>query len=83
MQLSYSHFVVEYPRLARSGQGDEVLVENLKDILADFGELALNLLSVALDHENLSLITLGLLLDGEDNSSQSTVGTNVVLGWDR
>ncbi len=35
-----------------------MLVENIKDILADLGEVALNLLSVALDHGHLSLVTL-------------------------
>ena len=57
MQFSYSHFVVEYLRLARSSRRDEVLVENIEDILADLGELAPNLLS-----SNLSLVTLELLL---------------------
>ena len=85
MQFSYSHFVVEYLRLARSSRRDEVLVENIEDILADLGELALNLLSVALDHGNLSLVTLGLLLllDGGDDSPRSTAGTNDVLVCDR
>ncbi len=84
MQLIYSHFVVEYLRLARSSRGDKVLVENIKNILADLGELALNLLSVALDHGNLSLVTLGLLLllDGGDDSPRSTAGTNDVLVCD-
>ena len=77
--------MVEYLRLARSSRGDEVLVENIENILADLGELALNLLSVALDHGNLSLVTLGLLLllDGGDDSPRSTAGTNDVLVCDR
>jgi hypothetical protein len=31
-------------------EGDEALVENLKDILANLGELRLDLLPLALDH---------------------------------
>jgi hypothetical protein len=36
-----------------------VLVENFEDVLADLGDLGLNLLSVALDHEDLGLVDLG------------------------
>ena len=62
--------MVEDLRLARGGRGDEVLVENVKDVLADLRELALDLLPVALDHGDLGLVALGLLLllDGGDDA---------------
>lgn len=66
----HPHLVIEDLRLAGSGRGDEVLVQNVEDILADLGELALDLLPVALDHGDLSLIALRLLLllDGGDDA---------------
>ena len=54
--------MVEYLGLARGRRGDEVLVENLKDILANLCKFALDLFPVVLDHGNLGLIALGLLL---------------------
>lgn len=47
-----------------------MLVKNVEDVLADLGEFALNLLPVTLDHRDLGLIALRLLLlfDGGDNS---------------
>lgn len=54
--------MVEDLGFARGSRGDEVLVEDFEDILADLGELALDLLPVALDHCHLGLIALGLLL---------------------
>ena len=58
-----------------------MLVQDIEDVLADLGELALNLLPVALDHLDLGLVTLGLLLllDGGDDAPRGTAGTNNVL----
>lgn len=76
--------MVEDLGLARSGRRDKVLVENLKNVLADLGKLSLNLLPVGLDHGDLSLVTLGLLLlfDGGDDSPGSSAGTDNVLVGD-
>lgn len=73
--------MVEDLGLARGCRGDEVLVKDVEDILANLGELALNLLPVALDHGDLGLIALRLLLllDGRDDSPRRTAGTNDVL----
>ena len=80
-KILYVHLVVEYLRLASCGRGDEVLVENVEDILADLGKLTLDLLPVALDHLDLDLVALRLLLllDGGDDSPGRTARTNDVL----
>jgi hypothetical protein len=44
-----AHLVVEDLGLARLGFGDEGLVEDIEDILADFLELGLDLLAVFAD----------------------------------
>jgi hypothetical protein len=54
--------VVEDLGLARSRRRDEMLVENIEDIFANLRQLTLDLLSVTLNHGNLGLVTLGLLL---------------------
>ena len=58
-----------------------MLVQNLQDILADLGELGLNLLPVLLDQTDLSLVALRflLLLNRGDNSPRRTAGTDDVL----
>lgn len=43
------HLVVENLRLARLGLWDEGLVQNIKDILANFLEFGLNLLTIVTD----------------------------------
>lgn len=77
--------MVEDLGLARLGRGDEVRVQNAEDILADLGELALNLLAVLLDEANLGGVALGLLLllDRGDDSPRRTAGANDVLVGDR
>jgi hypothetical protein len=52
------HLVVEDLGLARLSGGNKVLVENLENVVADFGELGLNLLSVLLDKGNLRRVAL-------------------------
>jgi len=78
------HLVVEDLGLAALGRGDEVLVKNGKDVLADLGELGLNLLAVLLDESDLLLVALGLLLllDGGDDSPGCTASTDDVLVGD-
>ena len=76
--------MVEDLGLSGLGGWDQVLVKNVKDILADLGELGLNLLTVLLDESDLASVALGLLLllDGGDDSPGSTAGTNDVLVGD-
>ena len=78
------HLVVEDLGFARGSRGNEVLLEDLEDVLADLGELALDLLPVTLNHGNLGLVALGLLLllDGGDNSPRCTAGADNVLVCD-
>ena len=61
-----------------------MLVKNVENIVADLGELVLNLLAVLLDESNLSGVALGLLLllDGSDYSPRRTAGTDDVLVGD-
>jgi hypothetical protein len=54
--------VVEDLGLARLGLGDEGVVEDVEDILADLLELGLDLLAVFTDGANVLLGALGLLL---------------------
>lgn len=70
--------------LARLGRGDQVLVKDLENVLADFGELILNLLAVLLDESNLGRVALGLLLlfDRSDYSPRGTAGANDILVGD-
>ena len=75
------HLVVEDLGLARLGRGDEVLVEDLEDVLADIGQLVLDLLAVVLDQGDLAGVALGLLLllDGSNDSPRGTAGADNVL----
>lgn len=76
--------MVEDLRLAALGRGDQVLVENLEDIIADLSELRLDLLTVLLNEGDLGLVALGLffLLNRGDDSPGSTAGTDDVLVGD-
>ena len=76
--------MVEDLGLSGLGGWDQVLVKNVKDILADLGELGFDLLTVLLDESDLAGVALGLLLllDGGDDSPGSTAGTNDVLVGD-
>lgn len=58
-----------------------MLVEAGQDVLADVGELELDLLAVLLDEADLGLVALGLLLllDGCDDPPRSTACANDVL----
>ena len=54
--------MVEDLGLARLGLGDERVVEDVEDILADLLKLGLDLLAVITDGANVLLGALGLLL---------------------
>ena len=78
------HLVVENLGLSGLSRWDQVLVKNIEDILADLGELGLNLLAVLLDESNLAGVALGLLLllDRGNDSPGGAAGTNDVLVGD-
>lgn len=67
--------------LASLGGRNEVLVQNGEDVLADLGQLGLNLLAVLLDKADLGRVALGLLLllNRGDNSPRSASSTNDIL----
>ena len=82
---NYSHLVVEHLRLARLGRRDQVLVKDAEDVLANLGELSLDLLAVLLDEVDLGGVALGLflLLDRGDDSPRRTASANNVLVGNR
>ncbi len=71
--------------LAALGRRDQVLIEHLQDVLADLGELGLDLVEVFLDQADLSLVALGLLLlrDRGDDAPRGTSRADDVLVRDR
>lgn len=77
----YAHLVVEDLRLAGLSRRDQVLVEHAEDVLADLGELGLDLLAVLLDKADLGRVALGLLLllDRGHDAPRCTAGANDVL----
>lgn len=76
-----AHLVVEHLGLASLGLGDQGLVKDVQDILADLLQLSLDLLAVITDDGDVLLRALGLLLllDGGDDAPGGTAGTNNVL----
>lgn len=76
--------MVEDLGLARGSVGDEGVVQNVEDVLADLLELQLDLGTVLLDGANVLVGTLGLLLllDGGDDAPGGTAGTDNVLVGD-
>jgi hypothetical protein len=78
-----AHLVVEDLGLARLGLGDEGVVEDVEDILADLLELGLDLLSVVADGANVLLGALGLLLlldRGDDAPRRTSCADDVLVG---
>jgi hypothetical protein len=77
--------VVEDLALARLGLGDQRVVKDVEDILADLLELGLDLLAVVADDGNVLVGTLLLLLllDRGDDAPRGTSGTDDVLVGDR
>ncbi len=80
-----AHLVVEDLGLAGGGVGDQGLVEDVEDILADLLQLALNLVAVLADGADVLVGALGLLLllDGRDDAPAGTAGADDVLVGDR
>lgn len=76
--------MVEHLGLAGCGGGNEVLVKDFEDIVADLGELGLDLLSVLLDESDLRRVALRLLLllNRSDYSPRGAASTNDVLVGD-
>jgi hypothetical protein len=75
--------VVEDLGLARLGLGNERLVKNVQDILADLFELGLDLLAVVADGANVLLRALGLLLlldRGDDAPRGTSCADDVLVG---
>lgn len=56
------HLVVENLRFASLSGWNEVLVKNAQNVVADVGELGLDLGAVRLDLGDLGIVALGLLL---------------------
>lgn len=77
--------MVEDLALAGLSLGNEALVEDVENILADLLELGLNLLAVLADDANVLIGALGLLLllDARDDAPGCTAGTDDVLVGDR
>lgn len=67
--------------LSSLGSGDQVLVEDFEDVVADVRELGLDLLAVRLDLLHLALVPLALflLLDRADDPPRSPTRANHVL----
>lgn len=79
-----AHLVVEDLGLAGLGLGDQRVIKNIQDILADILELLLDLIAVLLNDTDVLVRALGLLLllDGGDDTPRSTAGTDHVLVGD-
>lgn len=76
--------MVEDLALASLGLGNEALVEDGEDILANLLELKLDLLAVLADDTDVLIGALGLLLllDAGDDAPGSTAGADDVLVGD-
>lgn len=81
LNKSCLHLVVEDLGLASLSLGDERLVQNIENILANTLQLVLDLLAVVTDDGDVLFGALGflLLLDGGDDTPGSTAGTNNIL----
>lgn len=75
--------MVEHLGLASLGGGNQVLVQDAENILADLGELGLDPLAVFLDEGNLGGVAFGLLLllnRGDDPPRGTASANNVLVG---
>jgi hypothetical protein len=77
--------VVEDLGLAGSSIGDQAVIQNVQDILADLLKLELNLVTVVADGANVLIGAFGLLLllDGGDDAPRGTSRADDVLVGDR
>ncbi len=82
--FGHAHLVVENLGLASGGIGNQALVENVEDVLADLLELSLDLLAVLLDGGDVLVGALGLLLllNGGDDAPRGTAGADNILVGD-
>ena len=77
------HLMIENLGLSRLSLGDQRLIEDVKNILANLLEFGLNLLTVLADgrYVLVGAFRFLLLLDGGDDAPRSTSGTyNVLVG---
>ena len=75
------HLAVKHFGLSRLGSGKEMVVQHLQNVLANVGQLILDLGAVSLDLLDMGSVSLGLLLllDGGDDAPASTASTDYVL----
>lgn len=78
------HLVVENLGFTRFGLGDQGVIKNIEDILADTLKFGLDLLTVVADDSNVLIGTLGLLLllDRGDYAPGGTSSSDDVLVGD-
>ena len=76
-----SHFVVKNRGLSWRGWGDQVLVNDTKNVIANLAEFLLNLLAVTLNKSNIVVISLRLLLllNWRHNAPRSSPSTNDIF----
>lgn len=81
MDKSFIHLVIEHLGLSGFGLWDERIVEDIEDVLADFLEFGLNLLTIVTDGRNVFVGALGLflLLDGGNDAPGSTSSSDDIL----
>jgi hypothetical protein len=81
---AHIHLVVKDLALTSLGLGDEALVKDVENILADLLELELDLLAVLADDTNVLVgaLSLLLLLDAGDDAPRGTAGADDVLVGD-
>lgn len=75
------HLVIEHLGLARLGFGNEGVVQDVEDILADLFEFGLDLLAVFADGGDVFVCAFGffLLLNGGDDAPGSTACADDIL----
>lgn len=75
------HLVIKDLGLASGGVGNEGLVKNIEDVLANLLQLALDLVAVLADSADVLIRALGLLLllDRRDDSPAGPAGADNVL----
>lgn len=81
MDKSFIHLVIEHLGLSGFGLWDERIVEDIEDVLTDFLEFGLNLLTIVTDGRNVFVGALGLflLLDGGNDAPGSTSSSDDIL----
>ena len=82
--IGHAHLVVEDLGLAGLSLGNQGLVQDIKDILANLLQLGFDLLTIVPNDGNVLLRAFGffLLLDGGNDAPRGTAGTDNVLVGD-